>query len=231
MTALIDVQHLGLASRTGPVFADVTFGIERNSLTVVVGRSGSGRSALLLAACGRMRGLTGTIRLDSRPVRPRALRAVTSVARLASLVQPEAQLSVGESIVERTLLDGVQSADADRAMAIAEDVLEVTFDRSRLVDQLDAYDRALLCVALATIRPTELVVLDDADRGLDVDDQRRLLAALGRLAGTGPALLASTTQPAAAPASAAVLRLGPQPVAAVPAPSVPTVLPTREKTA
>jgi ABC-type cobalamin/Fe3+-siderophores transport system ATPase subunit len=231
VSALIDVQHLGLATRTGPVFADVTFGIEQSCLTVVVGRSGSGRSALLLAACGRMRGLTGTIRLNSRPAQPRALRAVTSVARLASLVQPEAQLSVGESIVERALVDGVQSADADRAMATAEDVLQVTFDRSRLVDQLDAYDRALLCVALATIRPTELVVLDDADRGLGLDDQRRLLVALARLAAAGPAVLTSTTEPAAVPACAAVVRLGPQPVAAVAPPPVPTVLATPKKTA
>jgi ABC-2 type transport system ATP-binding protein len=231
VSALIDVQHLGLATRTGPVFADVTFGIEQSCLTVVVGRSGSGRSALLLAACGRMRGVTGTVRLNSRPARPRALRAVTSVARLSSLLQPEAQLSVGESIVERTLVDGVQSADADRAMAAAEDVLQVSFDRSRLVDQLDAYDRALLCVALATIRPTELVVLDDADRGLSLDDQRRLLAALARLAATGPAVLTSTTEPAAVPASAAVVRLGPLPVAAVAPPPVPTVLSTPKKTA
>jgi ABC-2 type transport system ATP-binding protein len=227
----MDVQHLGLATRTGPVFADVTFGIGRSSLTVVVGRSGSGRSALLLAACGRMRGLTGTVHLDSRPARPRALRAVTSVARLATLVQPEGQLSVRESVVERALLDGVRSADADRAMATAEEMLEVTFDRSRLVDQLDAYDRAVLCVALATIRPTQLVVLDDADRGLDLDAQRRLLAALTRLAATGPAVLTSTTEAAAVPASAAVVRLGAQPAPAVPSPPVPTLLPTPEKNA
>jgi ABC-type multidrug transport system ATPase subunit len=229
VSALIDVEHLGLTTRTGPVFTDVTFGVERHSLTVVVGRSGSGRSALLLAACGRMRGFTGTVRLDSRPVRPRALRAVTSVARLASLVQPEAQLSVGESIEERMLVDGVQRADAERAMARAEDILEVTFGRSRLVGQLDAYDEALLCVALATISPSRLVVLDDADRGLDLDDQRRLLAALGRLAATGPALLVSTTNPAAVPASATVVRLGPQPVAAVPLPRVPAVVPPPKK--
>jgi ABC-type multidrug transport system ATPase subunit len=230
VSALIDVQHLGLATRNGPVFADVTFTIERNALTVVVGRSGSGRSALLLAATGRMRGLIGAVRLGSRQTRPRALRAVTSVARLATLVLPEGQLSVGESVVERALIDGAASADAHRAMATAEEVLEVSFDRSRLVDDLDAYDRALLCVALATIRPAELVVLDDADRGLDLDDQRRLLAALSRLAADGPAVLASTTELAAVPAAAAVVQLGPQPAAAAPRPPGPTLLPTPEKT-
>jgi ABC-type multidrug transport system ATPase subunit len=230
VSALIDVQHLGLATRTGLVFADVTFSIQPRALTAVVGRSGSGRSALLLAVTGRMRGLTGGVRLHSRRTGPRALRAVTSVARLATLVQPEGQLSVGESIVERALIDGVPSADAERAMASAEEVLEVTFDRTRLVDHLDGYDRTLLCVALAGIGPADLVVLDDADRGLDVDDQRRLLGALSRLAATGPAVLVSTTDPAAVPASAAVVPLGPQPAAATPPAPGPTLLPTPEKT-
>jgi ABC-2 type transport system ATP-binding protein len=230
VSALVDVQHLGLATRTGPVFADVTFSIERGALTAVVGRSGSGRSALLLAVTGRMRGLTGAVRLHSRRTRPRDLWRVTSVARLATLVQPEGQLSVGESVGERALIDGVPSVDAERAMAVAEEALEVRFDRTRLVDDLDAYDRTLLCVALATIRPAELVVLDDADRGLDLDDQRRLLAALTRLAVTGPAVLVSTTERAAVPTSAAVVPLGPQPAAASPPAPVPT-LPTLKKTA
>jgi ABC-type multidrug transport system ATPase subunit len=231
VSPLVDVQHLGLVTRTGPVFADVSFSIEPRALTAVVGRSGSGRSALLLAVTGRMRGLTGEVRLHSRLAGPRALRAVSSVARLATLVQPEGQLSVAESVVERALIEGVRSADADRAMASAEEVLDVTFDRSRLVDHLDGYERTLLCVALAAIRPADLVTLDDADRGLDVDDQRRLLGALSRLAATGPAVLVSTTEPAAVPASAARVPLGPQPAAAGPPAPGPTLIPTPEKTA
>jgi ABC-2 type transport system ATP-binding protein len=226
--ARIDVQHLGLVTRDGPVFSDVSFEMQPGSLTAVVGRSGSGRSALLLAVCGRMRGLTGAVRLGQQRTRSRDLRAATSMARVATLVQPEGQLSVGESVLERTLLDGVQPAVAEQAMAAAEELLGVRFDRDLLVDQLDAYDRALLCVALATIKPADLVVLDDADRALDLDDQRRLLSALSRLAGNGSAVLVSTTEIAAVPHSAAVVHLGPTPRERPAATPVP---PTPEKTA
>jgi ABC-type multidrug transport system ATPase subunit len=227
---LIDVQHLGLVTRDGPVFSDLTFAVERDTLTVVVGRSGSGRSALLLAVCGRMRGVSGAVRLGQQRTRSRDLRAVTSVARVATLVQPEGQLSVGESVLERALLDGVQSAVAAHAMATAEDLLGVRFDPDLLVDQLDAYDRSLLCVALATIKPADLLVLDDADRGLDLDDQHRLLTALSRLAGNGGAVLVTTSEIAAVPASAAVVHLGPTGTDRAGRPAAPPLPPTLGKT-
>lgn len=222
---LLRVRHLGLATKTGPVFTDVSLTLEPGSLTVVVGPSGAGRSALLLALTGRMRGVTGNVELrgDAR-TRPRDLRAVTAVARLAGLVEPEGQLSVAESVTERALVDGVQVADAEAAVTAAEELLGVRFERRLLVDQLDAFHRTLLGVVLATVRPADLVVLDDADRLLDLADQRRLFDALLRLAAAGRGLLVSTTEVAAVPASAHVVHL-PRPAAA------PAPLQTPKKTA
>jgi ABC-2 type transport system ATP-binding protein len=226
---LIDVLGVSLTGKAGPVFSDLTFSIERDRLTVVVGRSGSGRSALLLAVTGRMRRIRGEVQLGGGPVRPRELRRATSVARLATLVEPEGQLSVGECVLERSLLDDVPRAEAELAMATAEELLEVTFDRTLLVDQLDAYDRSLLCVALATIRPASLLVLDDADRDLDLDDQRRLMAALTRLSAAGHAVLVATTEPTTVPHSAAVVELAPRPEDAAARAAADVLTPTPQK--
>jgi ABC-type multidrug transport system ATPase subunit len=168
-----------------------------------------------------MRGLTGTVRLGEHAVasRPRDLRRRTAIARLSTLVGPEGQLTVGESMVERALIDGVQAADADAALAEAEQVFDLTFDRDVLVDQLPAYERSLLAVVLAMVRPADLIVLDDADASLDVVEQTRLLAALSRLSATGRTVLTSTTEAAALPPDAHVITL----VAPLePAPAAPT---------
>jgi ABC-2 type transport system ATP-binding protein len=229
---LLAVEGLGLATPAGPVFADLSFTVPRGALTAVVGPSGSGRSAVLLALGGRMRGVTGTVRLGERAARsrPRDLRAHTAVARLATLVEPEGRLTVGESVTERALVDGVAADAAARAVARAEETVGTTFDRSLLVDDLSAYDRALLCVALALVRPADLVLLDDADRALDVADQRRLLDALGRLCATGQTVVVSTTEAASLPPGTVVVPLRPRPPAD-PAPAVPTpVPPSAEKT-
>lgn len=206
--ALILAEGLGLAAKTGPVFADLTFTVPRSRLSVVVGPSGSGRSALLLAVCGRMRGLTGTVRLGQHAAaRPDDLRRRTAIARLSTLVGPEGQLTVGESMVERALIDGVQASDADAALAEAEQVFDLTFDREALVDQLSAYERSLLAVALAMVRPADLIVLDDADASLDVAEQTCLLTTLTRLSETGRTVITSTTEASAVPADANVIAL------------------------
>lgn len=218
--AVLQVERLGLATKAGPVFADVSFTVPRQRLTVVVGPSGSGRSALLLGISGRMRDLTGRVFWgdSGAPVRPRQLRAATAVARLATLVQLEGQLSVGESVTERALIEGVQADAAEDALARVEEMLGVTFARDLLVDQLGAYDATLLGVALAMLRRSELVVLDDADRGLDLADQRRLLQALAGLAAAGQTLVVSTTEPASLPDAAHVVTL---PTTPAPNPTLP----------
>lgn len=209
--ALILVEDLGLATKAGPVFAHLTFTVPRSRLSVVVGPSGGGRSALLLALSGRMRGLTGSVRLGQHAAssRPRDLRRRTAIARLSTLVGPEGQLTVGESMTERALIDGVQAADADAALAEAERVFELAFDREALVDQLPAYEQSLLAVSLAMARPADLILFDDADASLDVAEQTRLLAALARLSETGRTVLASTTEAAAVPAAAHLISMAP----------------------
>ena len=224
-TGLLHVEGLGLATKAGPVFADVSFTLEPHALAVVLGAAGSGRSALLLALCGRMRGTTGSVRLGrSLRTRPADLRRETSVARLGTLVGLEDQLSVAESTTERALVDGVQRADAESALVAAEEAFGVSFGRDRLVQDLGAYEQTLLAVALATARPAELVVLDDADRALDVADQQRLYAALGRFCATGPCVLAASAEAAAVPAGTLVVPL-PTPAAATAA-AEPTPEPT-----
>ncbi|MCW2810131.1 MAG: transporter related [Friedmanniella sp.] len=214
-TPLLVADRLSLVGSEGAVFTDVTVTVAAAAVTVVLGPAGSGRSALLLALCGRMTGTTGTLTVDGRPAagtRDRrradvALRRRTAVARIADLVQPEGQLTVGESLVERALVEGVPVGAADRRFAAAETLLETRFERGALADQLTAYDRSALAVALAWVRPADLVVLDDLDRSLPVADQRRLLAALARCAATGPALLVSTLEPTALPSGVTVVDL------------------------
>ena len=210
---VVEARHLGLVGPDGPVLTDVSLTVEPTRLTVVVGPGGSGRSSLLLALCGRMRGTTGTLLAQGRPVRTgrdlRALRRRSSVARIATLVLPEARLTVAQSVVERALLDGVRPAAAERAFAAAEDLLRAPLHRATLTERLTAYEQSVLAVALALVRPAELLVVDDVDADLGLEDQRRLLDALVRVAAAGPAVVATTTEPSPVPADAVLVTLAP----------------------
>lgn len=209
---LLRVRHLGLASKHAPVFSDVSFDLAPHTLGVVQGASGSGRSSLLLATAGRMRDLTGhgTCAGHDLVRASAAIRSRTAVARLADLVDLEPQLTVGESLVERSLTEGISTPAAESALTAIEGLFGVTFPRRALVEDLSRLDRGRLALALAALRPAELIIFDDVDRDLDPTDQHQLYAAMLLIAATGCAVLASTTTAETIPSAATVVALDPR---------------------
>jgi len=209
--AFISASGLGLATRQGPAFSNLSFDIAKGALAVFSGPAGSGRSALLLAIAGRMRKLTGSLWVAGLDAigQSKEVRRTVSLARISGLVDLEGQLTVTDSFTERALMDAVPETRAAAVFGHAETILDVTFDRRRLVDDLPALDRTLLAVALATLRPAHVLVLDDADLGLALADQHRLMAALQRVTDTGITVVASTIVTEAVPATAQTFPLTP----------------------
>lgn len=209
--AYIEAVGLSLTTREGPVFSDVSLEFGRGAVACLVGRAGSGRSALLLAIAGRLRGWTGSLRvggLDADAASAQ-VRQLVSVARIDTLVDQEKQLSVSDSVVERALIDGIDPEEARRRLADIERVLGVRLPPDELVGRLSAVDQTLLCVALALLKPADAVVLDDADRDLDAQELRELGAALRRLADQDITVVVSVHDPANLPPGAQVHRLAP----------------------
>ena len=196
---LVVADGLSLASRQGPVFTDLHFSWPESGLVAVVGPNGSGRSSLLLAVVGRMCGLTGRLSVTGLDAirQPRKVARSTSVARISDLVELEGQLRVAECITERALIDAVTPQHAESRFAATEHRIGLEIPRDELVDELPALEQAVVAVILATLRPSRLVVLDDADARLDLADQRRLYEALNAIAAAGTAIAVSTAEVAA----------------------------------
>jgi hypothetical protein len=71
--------------------------------------------------------------------------------------------------------------------------MRVTFDPTALVGSLIGEQATLFAVALACVRISAVLVLDDLDRGVSAAMQQTMLDALIRLAATGPTIIVSTT--------------------------------------
>lgn len=199
----VRAHRLGLATRDGTVFADVSLSFDQGRLGVIHGPSGTGRSAVLLGLAGRMRGLTGdlTVAGINAITEPKRLRKITSIARISSLIDLEGQLTVADSLIERSLIDGVRPERSEVVFAHAEKILDCTFPRHALVDELGALERTLLAVALATLRPAHVLLLDDSERGLGQRDHMTLVSALLRLTETGVTMIISSLEPPGDPAA------------------------------
>src|SRR5690348_6780189 len=94
--AVVSADGLGLRTRRGWVFRDVSLRVEPGELVAVTGPAGSGRTSLLLALAGHFRTTEGTYALAGR----------AGVGLVPGLNEPERGLTAAEHVQERLLLLG-----------------------------------------------------------------------------------------------------------------------------
>jgi ABC-type multidrug transport system ATPase subunit len=185
----------------GKAFGPVTISVAAGELLAVTGPGGSGRTALLLALSGRLRVAGGRLIVGGHPldIESGAIRDLVAIARAGDTVDLDERWTVGEAIANRAVLTrhgpaaAIESAVRARLASAGADVAPAT-----ALHRLTPLERTLLDLALAAAEDRPVVVLDDADRGLGPEDERRVWAALRTLSGEGRAVLAVTTDPRAA---------------------------------
>jgi ABC-2 type transport system ATP-binding protein len=193
----LEANGLTLETKRGTLFHDVSLTVRPASLAAIVGPSGTGRSSLLLALTGRMGITAGMLAIAGRKLADSAaeIRALTAVARIGNTIGPEPALTVHESVDESCLLDNVNMAEGRLRFAEACTALDLTVEPSLLIADVGGERATLLAVALACVRISAVIVVDDIDRGVDIATQYRIVEALNRLTKmtkTGPAIIVST---------------------------------------
>jgi ABC-2 type transport system ATP-binding protein len=183
-TPVIIADGLDFGSGDLRVFSGLDFAIPTNSLAVITGSGGTGKSIMLAAIVGRFAGFDGRLEVAGFDAasQSRKIRKITAAARIGSFVDLEPQHSIADALAERAAIEGLRRATAEDAYQRLSAALGLDLHRHQLIGDLDGYERTALTVALALLRPAKVVVLDDVHRDLNSTDQRRILAALVELA-------------------------------------------------
>ncbi|MFC5994124.1 ATP-binding cassette domain-containing protein [Pseudonocardia hispaniensis] len=181
-------DRLGLRTRRGWVFRDVSAELPEGGLLGIHGPAGSGRSMLLLALAGRAALTTGRLAVAGAR-RPAEVRRRVGVARIGGAIGLEPGLTVGDHLTECARFGG--SVDLGAAAAL----LRLQVEPSDLVEDLPAVEALLLAVALATATRPSLIVVDDLSAGLTSADCARAHAALGSVTAAGTAVAATDSVP------------------------------------
>lgn len=206
---LITARGLTVQTPSGPVFGPLDLDIPGGATVAVIGDPDAGKSSLLLALTGRMHGTRGELRvagIDGR-THSRRIRKITSVARIDQVIVPEWTLSLDDCITERGLADACPPGSRLPNFLHTAGLMGLDVRRNQMFRQLTPADQTRAAVALATIQPPKVVVLDDLDRGANLRDQEQLWAGLQALAAEGVTVIATTTEPAAVPAGVMTLKL------------------------
>ncbi|MFO8238456.1 MAG: metal ABC transporter ATP-binding protein [Prochlorococcaceae cyanobacterium] len=166
-----------------PVVDDVSFALPAESDTALVGPNGAGKSTLVAAVLGLLPRQAGEVRLLGQPLSPQGRWPRSVRAQLAYLPQ---SLAV-EGRFPLTVRDFVGFGfdppgprwpwrGAERRRQAIERALERTQCRAlgaRLISELSGGQWKRVQLAFCVVRPRRLLVLDEAQAGLDAPSSER----------------------------------------------------------
>ena len=200
----VTASGLGLTTRRGSVYTDITFSAEKNRVTALLGSTGSGKTALLLTLAGRMRATHGTatvsgLDLDRDTAR---IRRVVGLGLVSGVNDLDDALTAGQHAREALLFRGAKR-DTPRSVLARVGLAEKEHTPVR---DLDIEEHERLGIALGLVGGPAVLAVDDIDHDLDVAQQERVMALLRSLATDGVTVLAACINERTAELADAVVR-------------------------
>jgi ABC-2 type transport system ATP-binding protein len=187
MEPVVEVDHL--TKRFGSLVAvdDLTFTLERGTVTGFLGPNGAGKTTTLRVLLGLVRPTAGSARIFGRDYRrdPEPARRVGAVLEVGDFHPGR---SGREHLATLALAASVPLARVDEVI----EVVELAGACRRRVGAYSLGMRQRLGLAAALIRDPELLILDEPANGLDPEGVHWLRLFIRRFAGAGNTVLVSS---------------------------------------
>lgn len=193
----LQVQQLNVAVDGRQVLAGVSFTAKPGTLTAVIGPAGSGKSALINALGGLTPGSWGGVVLDGHDVNAPSMHSRIGVVPRQDVVHR--QLTVEQAAryaAELRLPPGTSADERRRVVSHVLAELELSSRRTIQIGNLPDEKRKRASIAAELVTGPSMLVLDEPTAGLDLTEERHLMATLRRLAEAGRVVVVATTSPA-----------------------------------
>ncbi|QKG27108.1 ABC transporter ATP-binding protein [Actinomadura verrucosospora] len=185
--AVIEAVDVRLDLGGGPVLAGVDLRVDRGDVVAVLGENGSGKSTLLRCLAGLQPGVSGDIRVFRRPPVDAAWfwRDVACVADEPAWYPG---LTVREHLEMMPAVHGGARMRVDAAL----DAFGLAKRADMVPPAMSTGQRQRLSLAMAMIRPSRLLLLDEPERGLDPAFRERFAAVVTGYAADGGTVVMAT---------------------------------------
>src|SRR5690606_13466923 len=199
---VLEARNLGWGDR----LRDISLTLRPGEAVGLGGRDGQGQRALLLAFFGVLRGVTGEILVDGKPVSIAGPAEARSDAIGMALIPEDRKteglmlpMTVSENLsfaaLDRMTKAGViDHATEQRMIDVMIDLLAIkTAGLDIPVGALSGGNQQKVVIAKWLMRQPRIVLLNDPTRGIDVGTKQEIYQLLRRLAAAGAAIILYST--------------------------------------
>ena len=168
--AWLEVKNLSLVQNGQTMLSDISFSLEKGTITLLAGRNGSGKSMLLKSLKG-LYPISGKVIINGEELDKRKKR-MSSIG----LVFQETALQIVGSTVEKDIAFGPenQGLREDEVQAIVESTikrLELENIRKKNPEELSGGERRKISIAGVIAMSPSLILLDEPLANLDYQQQ------------------------------------------------------------
>lgn len=189
----LESENLKLFYRKKKILQGVSFFAEKNKITVLLGKNGSGKTSLLRCLSGIRRYDEGEIKLFGVPLKKIKRTARAKVISFMPQYLPQLHVTVRELVaMGRTPYHGLSAklgvTDLKKiSFAVASTDIGKHLDEA--VCTLSGGERQLAFLAMTLSADSEIILLDEPTASLDVDYRRKVYELIKKLKEYGKTLI------------------------------------------
>lgn len=197
-SALLQIDRIGVRCGSGWTLEGATLEVRAGEAVGVLGRRGSGKTALLDVISGFLRPQRGRLALAGKDITRWAPHRIAraGVARSFQDAPEFDGLSVGDAVFAAAVGRGLGRRAASQAVDRALVITGLEGEEHRAAGSLRRAELRLLCVARVAAAAPRLALLDEPLAGLAPAAAGRVVSALRRLHGLGTAMIVTGHDPA-----------------------------------
>ncbi|MEO9258225.1 MAG: ATP-binding cassette domain-containing protein [Crocinitomicaceae bacterium] len=166
--SLLQIEHISKKWDNRLVLDDVSFEIPENKTTVILGKSGGGKSTLLKIIAGLVNPDEGDIKIDDK-IQPKAFQQLIPGNDFIKLVNQDFQLDIYHTVEENIRLK-ILHLKQDEQVTLTEELLQL-FELNSIADkkalQISGGEQQRLALARALALEPKFLLLDEPFVHLD----------------------------------------------------------------